>query len=214
MGNSYGEEAFALQHELLSNDELAQALKALYETHATKGKDRLDIDRFIKAQSILHRVVGDKPERENLAGVFLELSRGTSGGETACAVFSDWQLKVLLGKGMQWRQIVRVVTQAIAEILQEHVDDPGTVSMNARFQQRQAGHYARRRILTETVGRQLRDESKREADWVHSQMERERRESMLKEMSRDGQRYQRKRDLAFTKVQAESTTLKRLTSAY
>lgn len=221
LGTSNGEGSIGLQQSLLETHEvtssgLAQVLLALYETHATKAQDRLDIDRFIKAQTVLQRVLGDKVAREDLTSTFLELSRGTHG-EQPCEVFCDWQLRALLAKGMNFkevkgqRQIIRLITQAIAEILQEHVDDPGTVNMHARSQVRKAEHHARRKKLSETVGWQLHTEARQEVAAMCSELERGKREKILQELVKDEMKYQRRRELAFNKVHSDSIVFKRFT---
>lgn len=168
-----------VQQTLLeAHAELAQALGSLYETHATKARDRLDIDRFVKAQLIMARVLGDKVQKDQATSSFMELSKQMPAREAFC----DWQLRLLLAKEMNWRQIVNVVNQAILEILQEQVDDPVTLASHARAEQRRAKNLDRRQKLAETAFRQMKDETIRAELDKDASLSRQRRDVILKEM--------------------------------
>jgi len=175
--------ATGLRQSLLeAHDELRQVMLALYDTHATKARDRLDIDRFVKSQVIVARVLGDKMQRDQATASFMEISRHASARDAFC----DWQLRILLAKDMNWRQIVKVVTQAIAEILQEQVDDPGTVDMHRRAEQRKAKNLETRQKLAEAAFRQAKYDTIRDAMDNHEAVARQRREIVLKEIENDG----------------------------
>lgn len=185
-------------------------MRELFDSHSSRNaRDQLDIDRFLKAQSIIARVLGDKPSKEDAASAFFDLSSssGIGPGHVPCAVFCDWQLRRLLARGMNWRQIVRVVRQCIQEIQQEQADDPGTIDMVARSQHRQAESQARRLKAADVAHRSMLAQTRREVADMDTQRERQRREEMLQELNRDGWKYHRKRESAFNQVHADSMSL-------
>lgn len=188
--------------------DLTRLLRSFFATHLAADK-RLDIDPFVKAQAALTRAMGQTfrgEAKESAASGFFQLQSAVAGGKDRFEAFCDWQLKCFFAIGMNWKEMVWLLNQALAEeVCEAAVMKPTRVvplREQRRLVERQVAKKQEKERITHEIHLAQRKEFQLEVDRNAEKAHKRRTDTILKEIQKDELMYHRKKQIGLRLVTA------------